>query len=168
MIIDLFPSAKNVGLVYCASEANSKYQVDTVKKYLEGKGLTATLYSFSGSSDMATVVTQAAEASDVIYAPTDNTLANGAAVVDGICRPKKVPVIAGEEGICKGCGVATLSISYEELGKTTGEMAAKVLKGEAKISEMEIKYDPNPVYKFNKEICDDLGLTPPEGYVAIG
>ena len=168
MILEWFPEAKNVGLLYCSAEANSKYQVDTVKAYLESKGLTATLYSFSSSSDLPAVAEKAAAESDVIYAPTDNALANSAAVLDGICRPKKVPVIAGEEGICSGCGVATLSISYLELGKVTGEMAAKVLLGEAKISEMAIQYASDPTYKYNKEICQELGLTPPEGYVAIG
>jgi putative ABC transport system substrate-binding protein len=96
MIIEWFPEAKNIGLLYCAAEANSKYQVETVKAYLEGKGLNATLYSFSSSSDLASVTEKAAAESDVIYVPTDNTLANSAAVVDGICRPKKVPIIAGE------------------------------------------------------------------------
>ena len=168
MILEWFPEAKNIGLLYCAAEANSKYQVDTVKAYLEGKGLTATLYSFSSTSDLAAVTEKAAAESDVIYVPTDNTIANSAAVVDGICRPKKVPIIAGEEGICAGCGVATLSISYEELGKVTGGMAAKILKGEAKISEMPIMYAGEPTAKYNAEICAELGLTPPEGYVAIG
>jgi putative ABC transport system substrate-binding protein len=168
MILEWFPDAKNVGLLYCAAEANSKYQVDTIKAYLEGKGVTATLYSFSSTSDLAAVTEKAAAESDVIYVPTDNTLANSAAVVDGICRPKRVPIIAGEEGICAGCGVATLSISYEELGKVTGGMAAKILKGEAKISEMPVAYASDPAYKYNKEICQELGLTPPEGYVAIG
>ena len=168
MILEWFPEAKNIGLLYCAAEANSKYQVDTVKAYLEGKGLTATLYSFSSTSDLAAVTEKAAAESDVIYVPTDNTIANSAAVVDGICRPKKVPIIAGEEGICAGCGVATLSISYEELGKVTGGMAAKILKGEAKISEMPIQYAGEPTAKYNAEICAELGLTPPEGYVAIG
>ena len=168
MILEWFPEAKNIGLLYCAAEANSKYQVDTVKAYLEGKGLNATLYSFSSTSDLAAVTEKAAAESDVIYVPTDNTLANSAAVVDGICRPKKVPIIAGEEGICAGCGVATLSISYEELGKVTGGMAAKILKGKAKISEMPIMYAGEPIAKYNAEICQELGLTPPEGYVAIG
>lgn len=168
MILEWFPEAKNIGLLYCATEANSKYQVEVVKAYLEGKGLTVKEYSFSSSSDMAAVTESAAADSDVIYVPTDNTVANGTGVIDSICRAKKVPVIAGEEGICSGCGVATLSISYEDLGKATGEMAAKVLKGEAKISEMPIQYAAEPTYKYNKDICADLGLTPPEGYVAIG
>jgi len=168
MILEWFPEAKNIGLLFCAAEPNSKYQVDTVKAYLEGKGLTATLYSFSSTSDLAAVTEKAAAESDVIYVPTDNTIANSAAVVDGICRPKKVPIIAGEEGICAGCGVATLSISYEELGNVTGDMAIKILKGEAKIGEMPIMYAGAPTAKYNAEICQELGLTPPEGYVAIG
>ena len=168
MILEWFPNAKNVGLLYCATEANSKYQVEVVKAYLEGKGLTVKEYSFSSSSDMAAVTEQAAAASDVIYVPTDNTVANGASVIAGICDAAKVPVIAGEEGICSGCGVATLSIDYEELGKITGQMAAKILKGEAKIGEMPIQYASEPTYKYNKERCEKMGLTPPEGYVAIG
>ena len=168
MILEWFPEAQNIGLLYCATEANSKYQVEVVKAYLEGKGKTVKEFSFSSSSDMAAVTEQAAAWSEVIYVPTDNTIANGASVVRGVCEAAKVPVIAGEEGICSGCGVATLSISYEDLGKTTGEMAAKILKGEAKISEMAIQYADAPTYKYNPELCEALGLTPPEGYVPIG
>ena len=96
----------------------------------------------------------------------DNTVAANTGIVDGICRPAKKPVFAGEEGICSGCGVATLSISYYDLGYTTGEMAAKVLTGEADISTMPVEYT-NVTKKYNKTICDDLGMTVPEGYEAI-
>ena len=167
MILEWFPDAKKVGLLYCAAEANSKYQVEQVKAYLEAKGLTCTEYSFSSTSDLSAVTEKAAAESDVIYVPTDNTVANSTGMVDAICRPAKVPVIAGEEGICSGCGVATLCISYYDLGVTTGEMAAKILKGEANISEMEIAYAASTSAKYNAEICEELGLTPPEGYVAI-
>ncbi len=168
MILEWFPQAKNIGLLYCAAEPNSKYQVDTVKAYLEGKGLTVNLYSFSSTNDLAPVAEEAASASDVIYVPTDNTVANSTGIVDAVCRAKKVPIIAGEEGICSGCGVATLCISYYDLGVTTGEMAVQILKGEANISQMPIQYAANSTAKYNKEICQELGLTPPEGYVAIG
>ena len=168
MITEWFPDAKNIGLLYCAAEANSKYQVDYVEAYLSAKGLNVTQYAFSSTSDLPAVTEKAAAESDVIYVPTDNTVANSTGVIDGICRPKKVPIIAGEEGICSGCGVATLSISYEDLGRTTGKMAAKVLNGEVKISELPIEYAGAPTAKYNKEICTELGLTPPEGYVAIG
>ncbi len=161
-----FPDAKNVGLLYCSAEPNSQYQVDVVKAELEKLGYACTLYSFSESNDLSAVCTTAAEASDVLYVPTDNTCANNTGIIDNICRPAKVPIIAGEEGIARGCAVATLSISYYDLGRTTGEMAAKILKGEADISTMEIAYAP-ATKKYNKAICDDLGLTAPEGYEEI-
>ncbi|MGN1099231.1 MAG: ABC transporter substrate-binding protein [Christensenellales bacterium] len=167
MITEWFPAAKTVGLIYCSKEANSKYQVDVVKAELEKKGLTATLYPFTDSNDLAQICTTAAANSDVIYVPTDNTVAENTGIIDNICSPAKVPVIAGEEGICKGCGVATLSISYYDLGYTTGKMAVKILKGEADISEMPIGYAETQTPKYNKAICDALGITPLEGYVEV-
>ena len=164
MIIDLVPDAKTVGLLYSSGEANSAYQVKVVKEYLEGKGLTVKDFKFADSSDVAQVAEAAAAACDALYIPTDNTAASCAATINNVVSPKKVPIIAGEAGICKGCGIATLSISYEQLGRVTGEMAAKILKGEAKIEEMAIEYDNAPVKKYNKAICEDLGIEIPEGY----
>ena len=166
MIVEWMPDAKKVGLLYCSAEANSQYQVDEVQKYLEAAGVTATQYAFSDSNDLASVCQKAADENDAVYVPTDNTVAANTGIVDGICRPAKKPVFAGEEGICAGCGVATLSISYYDLGHTTGEMAAKILTGEADISTMPIEYT-SVTKKYNKTICDDLGMTVPEGYEAI-
>ena len=166
MIVEWMPDAKKVGLLYCSAEANSQYQVDEVQKYLEAKGVTATQYAFSDSNDLSSVCQKAADENDALYVPTDNTVAANTGIVDGICRPAKKPVFAGEEGICSGCGVATLSISYYDLGYTTGEMAVKILKGESNVSDMPIEYT-DVTKKYNKAICDDLGLTVPEGYEAI-
>ena len=166
MITEWLPDVKKVGLLYCSAEANSQYQVDEVQKYLETAGVTATQYAFSDSNDLASVCQKAADENDAVYLPTDNTVAANTGIVDGICRPAKKPVFAGEEGICAGCGVATLSISYYDLGHTTGEMAAKILTGEADISTMPIEYT-SVTKKYNKTICDDLGVTVPEGYEAI-
>ena len=166
MIVEWMPEAKKVGLLYCSAEANSQYQVDEVQKYLEAKGVTATQYAFSDSNDLSSVCQKAADENDALYVPTDNTVAANTGIVDGICRPTKKPVFAGEEGICAGCGVATLSISYYDLGYTTGEMAVKILKGEADISTMPIEYT-DVTKKYNKAVCDDLGLTVPEGYEEI-
>ena len=166
MITEWLPEAQKVGLLYCSAEANSQYQVDEVQKALEEKGVTATQYAFSDSNDLASVCQKAADENDAVYVPTDNTCAANTGIIDGICRPAKKPVFAGEEGICSGCGVATLSISYYDLGYTTGEMAVKVLTGEADISTMPIEYT-TVTKKYNKTICDDLGLTVPEGYEAI-
>ena len=166
MIVEWMTEVKKVGLLYCSAEANSQYQVDEVQKYLEEKGVVVTQYSFADSNDLSSVCQNAANENDALYVPTDNTVAANTGIVDGICRPAKKPVFAGEEGICSGCGVATLSISYYDLGYTTGEMAVKILNGEADISSMPIEYT-DVTKKYNKTICDDLGLTVPEGYVAI-
>ena len=168
MLKEWFPNAMNVGLLYCSSEANSQYQVDVVKVELEKLGYTCKLYAFSDSNDLSAVCTTAVAESDVIYVPTDNTVADNTALIDNICQPAKIPVIAGEQGICSGCGVATLSIDYYDLGVATGKMAAKILTGESKVSEMPIEYAPQFTKKYNPTICEALGLTAPEGYVAIG
>lgn len=166
MITEWFPNAKNVGLIYCSSEANSKYQVDVVKSELEKAGITATLYSFADSNDIASVCTTAASNNDVIYLPTDNTVADNTGIIDSICQSAKVPVVAGEEGICKGCGVATLSISYYDLGYTTGKMAVKILRDGADISTMPIEYT-STTKEYNPDVCKALNITPVEGYEAI-
>ena len=168
MLQELFPDAKNVGLLYCSAEPNSQYQVDTVKADLEDLGYTCEYYSFSDSNDLASAVTTAADASDVIYVPTDNTVASNTSIIYNICMSAEVPVIAGEEGICSGCGVATLSISYYDLGVATGEMAVKILKDGEDISTMPIEYAPQFTKEYNKDICEQLGITIPDDYVAIG
>ena len=167
MVLDLVPTAKTVGILYCSAEANSAYQAKEVKNYLEGKNITVKEYKFAGSEDVAMVSETAASECDALYVPTDNTAASCAETINGVVAPKKVPIIAGEAGICKGCGIATLSISYEQLGRVTGEMAVKVLTGEADISEMAIAYDDKPVKKYNPTICQELGITAPEGYEAL-
>ena len=166
MLNELFTDAKTVGLLYCSAEANSQYQVDTVKAALEELGYTCEYYAFSDSNDISSVTTTASSECDVIYVPTDNTAASNAEIINNICQPAGVPIIAGEEGICAGCGVATLSISYYDLGVATGKMAARVLSGED-ISAMPIEYAPNFTKKYNADICETLGVTIPEDYVAI-
>ena len=168
MVKEWFPDAKNVGLLYCSAEPNSQYQVDTIQGMLEEMGYKCTKFSFADTNDMSAVTQEAADNSDVIYVPTDNSVASGTGIIDGICQAAGVPIIAGEEGICAGCGVATLSISYYDLGVATGKMAAKILKGEADISTMPVEYAATATPKYNPAICDALGLTAPEGYVAIG
>lgn len=166
MILELFPDAKKVGLLYCSAEPNSEYQVKVVEDYLAEKGVACTRFSFSDSNDIAAVTTKAAADSDVIYIPTDNTAAACTETIGNIVLGAKVPVVAGEQGLCSGCGVATLSISYYDLGCKTGEMAVKILTGEANVSEMPIEYAP-ATKMYNPAICEELGVTIPEGYEAL-
>ena len=167
IIIDNFPDAKNVGLLYCSAEQNSKYQVEVVKAELEKAGVTATLFPFSDSNDINSVCTAAVAASDLIYVPTDNTAASAASTIDGICRPAKIPVVCGEEGICAGCGTFTLTIDYYDLGYATGLMAFRVLETGEDISTMAIEYAPKFTKKYNAEICEELGVTVPDDFEAI-
>ena len=153
--------------LYCSGEPNSVYQAEVVKECLEAKGLKVEIYTFADSNDVSTVTASACADSDVIYIPTDNTAANCAKAISAVALPAGVPIIAGEEGICAGCGVATLSIDYYELGRTTGQMAVKILKGEANVSDMAIEYYPEPAKKYNADIASQLNVTIPEGYAAI-
>jgi len=167
MVTELFPDAENVGILYCSGEPNSVYQADVVKAELEKAGLTVNVYTFADSNDVSSVAGQACDENDVLYIPTDNTAANCAEAINNVAQPAGVPIVAGEEGLCAGCGVATLSIDYYELGRTTGEMAVQILNGESDVSEMAIEYYPNPVKKYDAERCAALNVTVPDDFVAI-
>ena len=167
MLQELFPEAGKVGILYCSAEPNSKYQADVIRGYLEEKGYECTEYTFADSNDVASVTQNACDGSDVLYIPTDNTAASCTEAIRNVVEPAGTPVIAGEEGICRGCGVATLSISYYDLGYTTGEMAYEVLANGADAAAMEIRFAPNVTKEYNAELCELFGITIPEGYTAI-
>ena len=167
MLRELFPDAVKVGLLYCSAEPNSKYQADVIRGYLAEMGLECAEYTFADSNDVASVAQNACDGCDVLYIPTDNTAASCTEAIRNVIEPAKKPVIAGEEGICAGCGVATLSISYYDLGYATGEMAYEILVNKADISAMEIRFAPNVTRKYNAELCELMGISVPEDYIAI-
>ncbi|MBO7676510.1 MAG: ABC transporter substrate-binding protein [Erysipelotrichaceae bacterium] len=167
MILDLFPETKTVGIIYCSSEANSIYQVNVVQAYLEGKGIKVIPAAFTDSNDIAMVTSDLCSQIDVLYIPTDNTATSCAQTIAGVILPAGIPAITGDEGTCIGCGVATLAISYYDLGVETGKMAAEILMGKADISTMAIRYSAEPIKKYNKDICDQLGISVPADYTAI-
>ena len=165
MIVDLFPSYKTVGLLYCSAEPNSQYQIKVVRAELERRGLTTKEYTFSDTNDVAAVAQKASEDCEVLYIPTDNTAASCAPTIYS-SMTRKVPVVCGDTGTLRGCGVAALSTSYYELGVVTGKMAAKILKGEAKVGEMPIEY-ASAVKVYNPVICEELQLQVPADYQAL-
>lgn len=171
MLLELFPDTKTVGMLYCSAEPNSEYQVKKVREYLEAKNVVCSDFPFADSNDIAAVAAAAAAASDVLYIPTDNTAADCKEAINNAVLPTKTPIVGGDEGICSGCGVATLCIDYYDLGVTTGKMAAKILKGEADISQMEIAYAEEYLKVYNKTICDELAIDTAKleqaGYKAI-
>ncbi len=167
MLHELFPEAKKVGLLYCSAEPNSKYQIDVIKVYLEEMGYECTEFTFADSNDVASVTQNAADNSDVIYIPTDNTAASCTEAIRNVLEPAGVPAVAGEEGLAAGCGVAALTISYYDLGYATGEMAYEILVNGADISTMDVRFAPNVTKKYNAELCEIFGVQVPEDYVVI-
>ena len=167
MVKELFPTAKKVGLLYCSAEANSVYQVEVMEKELAKLGYETARFSFTDTNDVASVAQKAADSVDVIYIPTDNTAASNTEAIANVVIPSKTPVVAGEEGICSGCGVATLSISYYDIDYATGKMAVSILKDGADVSKMPVQYAPQVTKKYNAAICEALGIAAPAGYVAI-
>lgn len=167
MLLELVPEAQTVGILYCSAESNSKYQAELFEAELEADGISYKEYTAADSNEIQSVTQNAVEECDAIYIPTDNTMASNTQIINNICLPAKVPVIAGEEGICSGCGVATLSISYYDLGYQTGEMAYKILAEGEDIASMEVETAAQVTKKYNPAICEELGITIPEGYEAI-
>lgn len=167
MIKELVPDAKNVGILYCSAEPNSKYQSTVIQKSLQELGFTCKEFTFVDTNDVTAVTQQAAAECDVIFAPTDNTVASNGTAINNVLEPAKIPLIAGEEGICKKCGIATLSISYYDIGYKAGEMAYQILAEGADPGEMEIEYAKNLTKKYMADRCQTLGITIPDGYEAI-
>lgn len=166
-IKELFPDAKNIGILFCSSEPNSQYQANVIKGYLNDLGYNCTEYKFSDSNDVAAITQSACNDNDVLYIPTDNVAADCTEAINNVALPSKTPIFAGEEGICKGCGVATLSISYYDLGYETGLMAYEILVNGADPATMEIKFAPNVTKKYNTTNASELGITIPDSYEAI-
>ena len=164
MFKELLPDAKKIGLIYCSGEPNSKYQVDIVAEELAKLGYETADYSFADSNDVAAVVTTACGECDALYIPTDNTAAANTEVINNIAAPANIPIIAGEEGICGGCGIATLSISYYSIGQVAGQMAYDILVNGEDPAAMEIQYADQLTKKYVKERTDAMGITVPEGY----
>lgn len=167
MLTELLPEAKTVGILYCSAESNSKYQAELFETELEKDGIEYKEYTAADSNEIQSVVTNAVSECDAIYIPTDNTMASNTQIINNICLPAKVPVIAGEQGICSGCGIATLSISYYDIGYRAGEMAYEILAEGADISTMEIETAPQVTKMYNPTICEELGITVPDDYEAI-
>ena len=167
MIRELFPEAKKVGILYCSAEANSVYQSDVITGYLKDMGYEVEVFTFADSNDVANVTTAACAAADVLYIPTDNTAASCTETIANVAIPAGKAIVAGEAGICSGCGVATLSIDYYDIGYKAGEMAYEILVNGTNPGEMEIQYAPEVEKLFNEANCTALGITLPEDYAPL-
>lgn len=166
LIQELFPDAETVGLLYCTSEANSVYQVNTIEQYLTDMGYACAFYGFTDSSDVALVAQNASMNCDVLFVPTDNVAASCTEAIRNVVEMEKTPIIGGDKGLCEGCGVATISSNYYELGYTAGEMAYEILVNGADVTEMPVRYAHSFRKVYNAELCEYLGIVVPEGYIS--
>ena len=164
-IKELFPDATTVGILYCSAEPNSLYQANVISESLTGMGYSVKTFTFADSNDVASVTQSACDECDVLYIPTDNTAASCTEAINNVATK---PIFAGEEGICSGCGVATLSIDYYDIGYQAGLMAYEILANGADPATMEVQFAPEVVKKYNPANVDKYALTIPEDYVAIG
>ncbi|MGN0341222.1 MAG: ABC transporter substrate-binding protein [Roseburia sp.] len=166
IIQELVPEAKKVGILYCAAETNSIFQAQKMESILTEKGIAYETYTIADKEELEKTAREAASECDVLYIPTDNTIASQAELLKEILISEKVPMIAGEEGLCEA-GIATLSISYYEIGHTAGEMAYEILAEGKDAGDIEIRYAENVTKKYNPEICEELGITVPDDYEAL-
>lgn len=167
MFKELLPNVKKVGILYCSGEANSKYQATEIAKYLKKLGIETKEYTSADSNDLAQVVTTACAEVEALYVPTDNTMASNTEIINNIAEPAKIPIIAGEKGICRGCGIATLSIDYYDIGKKAGEMAYEILVNGKNPADMDIGFATDLTKEYVETRCKNLGIAAPEGYSAI-
>lgn len=168
-LLTWFPDANSVGIFYCSTEPNSVYQSEHIRTSLLTlkPTISCSEIPFTETNDIQAILSANVDLFDVIYVPTDNKCADNAELIHTICSQANKPVFAGEESICAGCGVATLSIDYLKLGKITGQMAAEILLG-ADPATLEIRYDEEVRKLYNAAIAEELGITSiPEGYTAI-
>ncbi len=169
MFTELCPDAKTIGILYCSAEANSVYQAEVIAEELVALGFETKSFTAADTNDIATVTKTACDECDALYIPTDNTMASATATIEPIVSDANIPVICGEEGICKGCGFATLSISYYSIGYKAGEMAADILQNGTDPATMDVKIPAREdlVMKYVADRATALGITVPEGYEAI-
>ena len=164
LLTKLVPTAKNIAILYCSSESNSKIQAEIAAEAAAELGMTTFEATVSNSNEIQQVVQSLVGKPDAIYAPTDNIIASGMPTVAVVANDNNIPVICGEEGMVDKGGLATYGIDYYKLGRLTGEQAVKIIKGEAETATMPIEYLPDEEYtlKVNEEVAGKLGITIPE------
>lgn len=164
LLTQLIPDAKNIAVLYCSSESNSKIQADLALEAAEEYGLTAVEATVSNSNEIQQVVQSLVGKVDAIYAPTDNVIAAGMPTVALVANENGIPIICGEEGMVDKGGLATYGIDYYKLGRLTGQQAVQIIKGEATTDKMPIGYLPDEEYTLaiNEEVATQLGIKIPD------
>ena len=150
--------AKKVGMVYNAGEQNSVAQVSEVKKVMDEQGLTVVEASASTSADVKQATESLIGKVDAFYIITDNTVVSALESVIDVANTNKLPLIVGElDSVARG-GLAAYGFEYFDIGYEAGQMAVKILKGEATPADTPAQYPQNLKLLINKKVADDLGI----------
>ena len=160
LLLSIKDDIKTVGIAYNAGESNSKIQADLAIEALKKEGVETKVLTANSTNDVQSVMTSLAKNTDAIYIPTDNTFATAAPVVGEVAKEYKIPVVAGSAEQVEAGGLATFGINYTSLGKQTGVMAAKILKGEAKPESLPIESADDLELIVNKEMATAIGIDP--------
>lgn len=162
----LVPQAKKVGVIYNAGEINSQVQVKMAKDVAKNLGIELIEATVTTSADVLQASQSLVGKVDALYVPTDNMVVSAAQSVVQVANKNKIPIIAGESSVVDKGGLATIGINYNNLGKQTGEMAIKVLKG-SKPKDMAIESQKQFDTVFNKEALTLLGIKVPDDLAKI-
>lgn len=157
----LVPAAKKVGIIYNAGEVNSQVQVKLAKQVANDMGLQIVEATVTGTADVMQAAQSLVSNVDAVYVPTDNTVVSAAQAVIQVTDKNKIPVIAGESSVVDKGGLGTIGINYKNLGKQTGDMALRVLKGE-KPQDMPIESQKVFDTVINQDSVAHLGIKVPE------
>ena len=166
LLAKLLPEAKTVGILYCSAEENSVFQAEIAKKECEANNLAYEVFTVSSTNEVQTVVESMVGKVDAIYTPTDNMIASAMATVSMIATDNKIPIICGEGNMVVNGGLATYGIDYYNLGIKTGEMAVKILKGEADTATTPIEYLDSEECELtiNQSVLEELEIALPDEF----
>lgn len=172
LLLKFKPDAKAVGVIYSSNEVNSELQAAIAKEYITGLNLEYVEATVTNVNDIQQAAQSLLGKVDVLYVPTDNTLASAIPTLVKVTDEANMPIVTGATSMVSDGALATVGIDYYKLGKQTGVMAAKILKGEAEPATMPIETANETMLVLNKEVADRLGITVPadimEGAEIVG
>lgn len=157
----VLPEAKTLGVIYNTSEANSILQVNLLKEAAAEFGLTVKEVGVTNLNDVNSVLPSALENIDVLYTPTDNTIASAYAVIVDMANKAKVPVFCAEDAGVNAGGLISAGLNYYDLGRETGLMAIELIKG-TKPTDIAISTLKNPSVVVNTNTAKLLGIDIPQ------
>lgn len=157
-MISIFPDIKNVGVMFSTNEANSKFQIEELKKAAAGFGLNVVEVGVNNINDVSTAIKTIEPKIDIFMAITDNTVSSASTIIAESLKEAKIPSFASEEGPVENGILISAGVDYVDLGKKAAGMASEILGGK-KVSEVPVVFSTDTRKVVNKKTADALGLS---------